>query len=595
VLEELDGYRLLQFLPRGDEILVSVFPQAIVEFFQHHQVGARHLRVDADVTSAFTSNSEFRPLPAATGWNGLPGDGSAPNLPVAQADNSALIENRLLLDHWHRELVVRRAEWEQNPTPRTGAALLRTMLVTGADPVGVARVREKTPRTGDHWDLVAFDSWYALYVGVVEHNLDWVREVFAQTRQDADEWHELTEAIEDFVDLQTHHSPDPADVPAAAPDAPANTREILAAVRLELLLARGRPVEALAELAQMGEPVTEFGRSRKSIQPWALLLNDEISEAIDRAQDSLAQARHNHDIEGIVASAYVLAVAYSIRGRTTELRNLLSSVLSSGVLPGLQRPQHVALLSIAAALAATEGRPTTGRTLAQQALSLQTGPGLVPLGSPTQAIAELELTDLPPAQAKLEMAHRLWAESQDLLEKRYLVSAYVCGLLALVANPTRSRAEALKTMAAEIPAPLIQRSLLLVDALKDGSTDALVRAANALADAGHVWEATQAYSAALNGLRTSGNSAKVARVHDDARVHLEPWGPEAGVDLRTAAVGNELTAREDEIARLAASGLSNQEIARRLLISVRTVENHLHRVFRKLGVDNRAGMSRALN
>jgi DNA-binding CsgD family transcriptional regulator len=469
------------------------------------------------------------------------------------------------------------------------------MLITGADPVGVARVRDKTPRTGDHWDLVAFDSWYALYVGVVEHNLDWVREIFTHTREDAEEWNALTEAVEDFVDLQTNHCPDPADIEALPIDAPPNTREIVAAVRMELLLARGRPDEALAELSDMGEPHTEFGRSRKSVYPWALLLNDEVSEAIDRAQDALSQARHIHDIEGIVAAAYVLAVAYSIRGRTTELRNLLGAVLSSGVLPGLQRPQHVALLSIAAALAAAEGRTTTGRTLAQQALSLQTGPGLVPLGSPTQAIAELELAELPPGQAKVEMANRLWAESESLQEKRYLVSAYVCGLLALVANPTRARASSLKQLAAEIPAPLIHRSLELVEALADGDADVLVAAGNNLATDGHVWEATQAYSAALTALRTSGNSAKAAKVHDEAKQRLDQWGPDAAVDLRSSAVGAELTAREDEIARLAASGLSNQEIARRLLISVRTVENHLHRVFRKLGVDNRAGMSRALS
>jgi DNA-binding CsgD family transcriptional regulator len=48
-----------------------------------------------------------------------------------------------------------------------------------------------------------------------------------------------------------------------------------------------------------------------------------------------------------------------------------------------------------------------------------------------------------------------------------------------------------------------------------------------------------------------------------------------------------LTAREREIATLAASGLSNREIADRLVVSPRTVENHLARAFVKLGVTSR--------
>jgi DNA-binding NarL/FixJ family response regulator len=51
----------------------------------------------------------------------------------------------------------------------------------------------------------------------------------------------------------------------------------------------------------------------------------------------------------------------------------------------------------------------------------------------------------------------------------------------------------------------------------------------------------------------------------------------------------ELTEREVEVLRLVARGLSNQEIARRLVISPRTAEHHVQHVYGKIGVSSRAG------
>jgi len=49
-----------------------------------------------------------------------------------------------------------------------------------------------------------------------------------------------------------------------------------------------------------------------------------------------------------------------------------------------------------------------------------------------------------------------------------------------------------------------------------------------------------------------------------------------------------LTDREEQVLRLIADGLTNREIARTLSISEATVENHIHHIYLKLGVSNRA-------
>ena len=49
-----------------------------------------------------------------------------------------------------------------------------------------------------------------------------------------------------------------------------------------------------------------------------------------------------------------------------------------------------------------------------------------------------------------------------------------------------------------------------------------------------------------------------------------------------------LTSREQQILDLIAEGLTNRQISSNLSISESTVENHIHHIFVKLGISNRA-------
>jgi DNA-binding CsgD family transcriptional regulator len=77
------------------------------------------------------------------------------------------------------------------------------------------------------------------------------------------------------------------------------------------------------------------------------------------------------------------------------------------------------------------------------------------------------------------------------------------------------------------------------------------------------------------------------------------WADKARADLariggRPATTG-ELTATESRIAALAAEGRSNKEIAAALYVTPKTVETHLSRIYRKVGVRSRTQLARQLS
>jgi DNA-binding CsgD family transcriptional regulator len=77
-----------------------------------------------------------------------------------------------------------------------------------------------------------------------------------------------------------------------------------------------------------------------------------------------------------------------------------------------------------------------------------------------------------------------------------------------------------------------------------------------------------------------------------ARIELEAAGEHAG--KRAADTIGQLTPQEAQIARLVAQGRTNREIAAHLFISPSTVEYHLHKTFRKLGVRSRTELARQM-
>ena len=70
---------------------------------------------------------------------------------------------------------------------------------------------------------------------------------------------------------------------------------------------------------------------------------------------------------------------------------------------------------------------------------------------------------------------------------------------------------------------------------------------------------------------------------------------DSDIVVRNLSPIDSLTPRELEVLRLAAGRLGDKEIAQQLNLSPRTVQNHLHRAYEKLGVSNRIQAGRLLS
>lgn len=157
----------------------------------------------------------------------------------------------------------------------------------------------------------------------------------------------------------------------------------------------------------------------------------------------------------------------------------------------------------------------------------------------------------------------------------------------------RQAAPQLVSIAGSAQSELLGDYATWATALVDGSGAALNAAANRLAERGLSVHAAEVHAAAAEAYADEGrsDSARRSAATSAGAMESESVARTPGLARVNAP---ELTAREWEIAELAARGSSNAEIAERLVVSVRTVEWHLQKAYGKLGIRRRNQLARVL-
>jgi DNA-binding CsgD family transcriptional regulator len=156
-------------------------------------------------------------------------------------------------------------------------------------------------------------------------------------------------------------------------------------------------------------------------------------------------------------------------------------------------------------------------------------------------------------------------------------------------------ADRLVELATSVEGPVVAAAARFASALSAGDGDGLDAA-------GRTWEgltmwlyAAESFAQASRAHALAGSPRRAAASAARAQAIVDSCDgpPPLGLTLMLAAPS--LTRREQEVARLAESGLSSQAIAERLFLSVRTVDSHLARIYHKLGIAGRHQLAAAMS
>ncbi|MFI0356697.1 LuxR C-terminal-related transcriptional regulator [Actinomadura sp. 9N407] len=148
----------------------------------------------------------------------------------------------------------------------------------------------------------------------------------------------------------------------------------------------------------------------------------------------------------------------------------------------------------------------------------------------------------------------------------------------------------LRVLAGEVEGPLAPVCARHAAAAAAPDGDALLAVSEEFEGLGMLLYAAEAAAQAAETYENAGRDRTAAAALDRAR-KLADQCPGARTPALAPLSAPLLTPRQRQIARLAAQGLSNREIAVRLDISMRTVGNHLVTIYERLGVTGRSGLA----
>jgi DNA-binding CsgD family transcriptional regulator len=152
----------------------------------------------------------------------------------------------------------------------------------------------------------------------------------------------------------------------------------------------------------------------------------------------------------------------------------------------------------------------------------------------------------------------------------------------------------LDALAARLDGELVVQRAAHTRALTSGDPAALTASVDGFEELGADLLAAEAAASAADAWRSVRATREAAAAEHRAAILAGRCEGAITPSLRAVDTRARLTPAEQRAALLASAGMSNREIAQELVLSVRTVENNLQRVYSKLGVSSRSKLAEAL-
>jgi len=331
--------------------------------------------------------------------------------------------------------------------------------------------------------------------------------------------------------------------------------------------------EAFAQRADADTVSIELARTFQGAATFAAELGDyEMAET--RGSRARTLFDELGDLAGLGDACRVLAIVARFRGRLDDAERFLESALEASRAVDDQRGIAAALNNLAA-LVIDGGDLARGRQLLGESIPVKRRIGdRRSLASGLVNLADLLIRDGSPAQAVAPLDEAL-AIADELGDVR---------LRAFVEHNTGDAHLALGD--APVAARHYEQALDLFEqagAARD-ITLALCSLGRALHEAGAANRAIPVLRRGEELALELGDAQRVA----EARAALAVCGEAP----RRAALPGGLTSREAEVLGLLAAGMTNKEIAERLVLSVSTVERHIANIYAKLNLRSRVDATR---
>jgi DNA-binding CsgD family transcriptional regulator len=370
--------------------------------------------------------------------------------------------------------------------------------------------------------------------------------------------------------------------------------------------ARELALQALADGRLLEDPGPESGGYW--IAPFVLVLAHADDDLVRVSTEVIEWAKQHGSLPAFSMAAQLRAFGYVRCGSLADAEADAASTLEQPGVPGLFPFGRIALVYVLLA----RGRATEARDVFQQIGPEPVAPGYFRYLL-TRARLRIAFQEPEDALEDLLDCGRL-EEEWDIRTPAFgMWRAAAAPLLASFDRQDEARAlaredvERCRAFGAPGPLGTALRSLGLVEPGETGielleqsvaqleqsprrleHALALLELGAAVRRAGRRADAREPLRQALELASACGADAIAARAHDElvtagARPRRDP----------TESRSN-LTASELRVARMAAEGMTNREIAQALFLTENTIETHLRSVFRKLQIRSRSQLARAL-